>query len=127
MTTPITSIRNLGPATAAWFAKAGITTAEELYALGAHEAYRRWLEADLPPHFIGYYVLEMGLQGRPWNDCKGEEKKALRVKFDALKAEVEASQRGKPPANGNLPRALDRELDALGVIVRGANPPGLPA
>jgi hypothetical protein len=116
MTTPITSIRNLGPATAAYFARAGITTAEELYALGAHEAYRRWLEADLPPHFIGYYVLEMGLQGRPWNDCKGAEKAALRARFDALKAEVAASQRGKPPAQGNLPRALDQALSAMGVL-----------
>ena len=116
MATPITSIRNLGPATAAYFAKAGITTAEDLHALGAHEAYRRWLEADQPPHFIGYYVLAMGLQGRPWNDCKGEEKKALRAKFDALKAEVAASQRGKPPAAGNLPRALEQALSAIGVL-----------
>ena len=116
MTTPITSIRNLGPATAASLAKVGITTAEQLHALGAHEAYRRWLEADLPPHFIGYYVLEMGLQGRPWNDCKGDEKKALRVKFDALKAEVAASQHGKPPEHGNLPRALDQALAVIGVL-----------
>jgi hypothetical protein len=28
----------------------------------------------------------MALQGRPWNDCKGAEKKALRVTFDAIKA-----------------------------------------
>ena len=116
MSTPLTSIRNLGPATAAAFAKAGITTAEELHALGAHEAYRHWLEADLPPHFIGYYVLTMGLQGRPWTDCKGDEKKALRVRFDALKAEVAASQHGKPPAGGNLPRALDQALSVIGVL-----------
>jgi DNA transformation protein and related proteins len=38
------------------------------------------------PHFIGYYALVMGLQGRRWNDCKGAEKQALRVKFDQLKA-----------------------------------------
>ena len=28
----------------------------------------------------------MALQGRPWNDCKGEEKKALRKSFDKIKA-----------------------------------------
>ena len=27
----------------------------------------------------------MALQGRPWNDCKGKEKVALRVRFDAIK------------------------------------------
>jgi hypothetical protein len=38
------------------------------------------------PHFIGYYALHMALQGRPWNDCKGAEKDALRTRFDALLA-----------------------------------------
>jgi hypothetical protein len=28
----------------------------------------------------------MALQGRPWNDCKGDEKKAFRFTFDAMKA-----------------------------------------
>lgn len=106
--TAISSIRNLGPATEAAFAKAGITTAEELQELGAHEAYRRWLQAGLPPHFIGYYVLVMALQGRPWNDCKGEEKKALRARFDALVAETNAKGRSQ----------LEAALDFFGVIAR---------
>jgi DNA transformation protein len=55
--------------------------------MGADAAYARMLRAGSKPHFIGYYVLVMGLMGRPWNDCKGAEKAALRVKFDALKAE----------------------------------------
>ncbi len=104
--TPISSIRNLGPATEAAFAKAGIHSAEDLRALGAHEAYRRWLEAGLAPHFIGYYVLHMGLQGRPWNDCKGEEKKALRKMFDALVSEAKPS----------FSTELEKHLNALGVI-----------
>ncbi len=108
MPTPISAIRNLGPATATAFAKAGITSAEDLHALGAHEAHRRWLEAGLPPHFIGYYVLHMGLQGRPWNDCKGDEKKALRLRFDALVAETRSQ------GNSELMKALD----FLGVISR---------
>ncbi len=102
MPNPISSIRNLGPATEAQFAMAGITTAEQLYALGAHEAYRQWLLAGLPKHFIGYYVLEMALQGRPWNDCKGDEKKALRVKFDTLVREVSADDRSELEAALNL-------------------------
>ncbi len=67
-------------------AKAGIPDAETLQKLGADEAYSRLLRNGTKPHFIGYYVLVMGLQGRPWNDCKGEEKKALRKRFDAIKA-----------------------------------------
>ncbi len=88
MTTPISSIRNLGPAYEESCAKIGITSAEQLRDLGADETYRRLLQSGTKPHFIGYYVLVMALQGRPWNDCKGEEKKALRVTFDQLKAEA---------------------------------------
>ena len=82
----ISSIRNLGPASEDAYARAGIHSAEQLRALGADDAYAALLRAGERPHFIGYYVLVMGLQGRPWNDCKGAEKEALRVRFDALKA-----------------------------------------
>lgn len=101
----ISSLRNLGPATEAAFLRAGIRTAEELRELGADAAYARLLEAGERPHFIGYYVLHMALQGRPWTDCKGAEKAALRARFDALKA-------------GHFDEGLSRieaALDALGV------------
>ena len=83
-------------------------SAEELREIGADEAYRRLLLSGVRPHFIGYYVLHMGLQGRPWNDCKGEEKKALRVRFDALKAEVARRDDGVPPG-------IEQFLDQIGV------------
>lgn len=112
----ISTIKNLGPASEASFAKAGLTTAEELRSLGAHEAYRRLLLSGQPPHFIGYYVLVMALQGRPWNDCKGAEKAQLRADFDALKAEVETAAFAAPPKAGTLPRPLDQALRQIGVI-----------
>lgn len=83
----ISTIPNLGPASQAAFINAGIRTAEALREIGADAAYKRLLESGTRPHFIGYYVLHMALQGRPWNDCKGEEKKALRARFDALKSD----------------------------------------
>jgi len=83
---PVSSIRNLGPAMETALGKVGITTAESLHDIGADAAYARLLAAGERPHFIGYYVLVMALQGRPWNDCKGAEKIALRLRFDALKA-----------------------------------------
>ncbi|TGD45451.1 competence protein TfoX [Pseudotabrizicola sediminis] len=86
MSDPVSSIPNLGPASELAFAKAGIHTATELRALGADAACRRLLLSGSAAHFIGYYVLVMGLQGRPWNDCKGAEKVALRKRFDAIKA-----------------------------------------
>ncbi|MCY4180691.1 MAG: competence protein TfoX, partial [Litoreibacter sp.] len=48
------------------------------------------------------------LQGRPWNDCKGAEKAALRETFDALKAQH---------YNSDL-SAFEAQLDAIGVGLR---------
>ena len=111
MSSPISSIPNLGPASELAFQRAGITSAEEVRELGADEAYRRLLDSGSRPHFIGYYVLVMGLQGRPWNDCKGEEKKTLRKRFDTLCAGFNRS---------DAKHRADREqmLSFLGVIER---------
>ena len=112
MPTPVSSIRNLGPATEAAFARAGITSAEDLRAMGADAAYLRLLQSGGQPHFIGYYVLVMALQGRPWNDCKGDEKTALRARFDALKSSRHGDENDKGRSE------LEAALDRLGVIER---------
>ncbi|WP_299702579.1 TfoX/Sxy family protein [uncultured Tateyamaria sp.] len=108
MSDPVSSIRNLGPAMDAACAKAGIPDADTLRTLGADDAYARLLRSGIRPHFIGYYVLVMGLQGRPWNDCKGEEKKALRKRFDAIKAQ--AFDKGLSD--------FERTLNEIGVIAK---------
>ena len=127
MPTPISSIRNLGPATEAQFAKAGITSAEALTALGAHEAYRKWLQAGLAPHFIGYYVLEMALQGRPWNDCKGDEKKSLRMRFDQLVMETSTRDRTDLEAALNMlgvrPKILKLKNAPAGAFLQPGDEP----
>jgi DNA transformation protein len=109
---PVTAIPNVGPATAAAFARAGITTAEQLRALGADAAYAALLRVGERPHFIGYYVLVMGLQGRPWNDCHGAEKAALRARFDALKA----AQAG---ASEGVPTGIESILNRIGLVPGG--------
>ncbi len=83
----VTTIKNIGPAFEQSLTRAGITSAEQLRELGADAAYGKLLETGSKPHFIGYYVLVMALQGRPWNDCKGQEKKDLRKRFDAIKSQ----------------------------------------
>lgn len=108
--TPLTEIRNIGPALAEAFETAGIPDAETLRDLGTDAAYEQLLRAGTRPHFIGYYVIEMGLQGRPWNDCKGKEKDALRARFDAIKARV---SQGAP-----APTAIERLLDEIGTGLR---------
>ena len=108
MTQPVSTIRNLGPASEAEFARAGITSAEALRALGADEAYTRLIASGTRPHFIGYYALVMGLQGRPWNDCKGAEKAALRTRFDQIKS----------TATRDIPPGIETELDRMGLGLR---------
>ena len=102
----LTSIRNIGPAQAEALKSVGIKTAEQLRDIGADAAYSRLLAAGTRPHFIMYYVLHMALQGRPWNDCKGEEKKALRKQFDALKAQNFDEDRSE----------LEEFLNRIGVV-----------
>ncbi|WP_438956201.1 TfoX/Sxy family protein [Cognatiyoonia sp.] len=104
--TELISIRNIGPTFADALTAVGIKTAEELRALGADVAYCKLLEGGTKPHFIGYYVLHMALQGRPWNDCKGEEKKKLRKRFDTLKAKHFDQDQSE----------FERILDQIGVV-----------
>ncbi|GGH56208.1 competence protein TfoX [Frigidibacter albus] len=104
---PVSAIPNLGPAAEADFARIGITSAEALIALGADAAYARLLAGGTRPHFIMYYALVMGLQGRPWNDCRGTEKDALRARFDKIKAAAAPNDKGRSQ--------LEAALDALGV------------
>ena len=108
MAEPVESIPNLGPAMAAAFARAGIADAETVRALGADAAYARLIATGERPHFIAYYALVMGLMGRPWNDCRGAEKAALRARFDALVA-------GGRQQGG---AGIDRALAEIGVIPR---------
>lgn len=107
MKNPVSSIRNLGPASDKSFARAGIYDAETLREIGADAAYTKLLATGERPHFIGYYALVMGLQGRPWNDCQGAEKAELRLRFDALKAQA------KPR---NFDSKIEQILDRIGII-----------
>lgn len=106
MDSDLTGIANIGPATARALVAAGIPDAAALRRTGAHEAYRVLLAAGSRPHFIAYYVLVMGLQGRPWNDCRGAEKAELRRRFDDLVASMRHT---------GTPSAIEAELDRIGL------------
>jgi len=110
---PVSSIRNLGPAVEAACARAGIVSADALRDLGPDAAYAMLIAAGTRPHFIGYYAMVMGLQGRPWNDCQGAQKAALRGRFDRIKSAAQSSDIKK---KGRTP--MDAALDQIGVIRR---------
>ena len=97
------------------FARAGVHSADEVRTMGSDAAYACLIASGMRPHFIGYYALVMGLQGRPWNDARGDEKVALRARFDAIKAMTKPA----PHKVGFLPRDIEQALDAIGVRSRG--------
>jgi hypothetical protein len=69
----------------------------------------RLLQSGSRPHFIAYYALVMGLQGRSWNDLDATEKAALRIRFNALKAQV---------TTPSAPAGIEVVLDKIGVGTR---------
>lgn len=107
--TALTTIRNIGPAIEKEFLNAGITSAEQLRNMGVDAAYAQLLQSGTRPHFIGYYILHMGLQGRPWNDCKSDEKKELRQRFDKIVAENKQQN----------DMGIEKILDEIGIGLRG--------
>ena len=111
MAEALSTIRNIGPALESAFQCAGINDAETLREIGADAGYLRLLNSGVRPHFIGYYVIVMGLQGRPWNDCQGQEKRDLRARFDALKAQA-------TPNSAAAETEFEKILDRIGVVER---------
>jgi DNA transformation protein len=77
-------LRNLGPKSTRWLASVGIVTMDDLYELGAVEAYRRVKAAY--PQQVSLNML-WGLQGAlldlPWNELPPEMKKKLLEELDS--------------------------------------------
>jgi DNA transformation protein len=57
MSSPVSSIRNLGPAFEQACTRAGITSAEALRVLGADAAYAMLLQSGTKPHFLAITYL----------------------------------------------------------------------
>ncbi|MCR9086702.1 MAG: TfoX/Sxy family protein [Rhodobacteraceae bacterium] len=108
---PITTIRNLGPAMAAQFARADIHDADTVRELGADAAYARLLAAGHRAHFMAFTALVLGLQGRGFRDLDPSEKPPLRARFDAIKDAAGPSD----PATD-----VDAALAEIGVLPRKA-------
>ncbi len=113
----LTSITNIGPATARSLIAAGVEDAAMLRKIGADAAYRALIANGERPHFIGYYVLHMALQGRPWNDCRGAEKAKFRVQFDALVADCRHLSGPE-----ELPRDLAIAFNVIGLTRANTGP-----
>ncbi|WP_372870473.1 TfoX/Sxy family protein [Shewanella sp.] len=81
--TAITNAANLGPKSAQWLAKIGITELEQVRALGSIEVMLRLKGAGIPVSLNLLYALEGALEGRHWQEIKCERKAELIVMWDA--------------------------------------------
>ena len=72
-------LRNIGPTTSGWLADIGVSSLEELDALGSLEAYRR-LKAAHPARvtIVALYALEAALLDIPWTNLPLDMRERLR-------------------------------------------------
>lgn len=75
----LTSLRNIGPKSAAWLESVGINSVNELFDIGVEEAYRK-VRAAYPDRVSlnMLYALQGALLDLPWNELPEEMKSQLR-------------------------------------------------
>lgn len=75
----LTSLRNIGPKSAAWLESVGINSVNELFDIGVEGAYRK-VHAAYPDRVSlnMLYALQGALLDLPWNELPEEMKSQLR-------------------------------------------------
>lgn len=96
--TAIKDAANLGPKSALWLAKIGITELEQVAAIGSIEVMLRLRRAGLPVSLNMLYALEGALAGCHWQQVKRERRGELVLLWDAALAH-EAAVKQKPSSN----------------------------
>jgi DNA transformation protein len=79
----IAALPNLGPASAAMLAEAGIASPEALRALGAVEAYRRVRARNPRASLNLLWALEGALTQRSWQAVARDDRLSLLLQLDA--------------------------------------------
>jgi DNA transformation protein len=81
--TTLAALPNLGPASAAMLARAGIASPEALRVLGAVEAYRRVREQNPRASLNLLWALEGALTQRSWQTVARDDRLSLLLQLDA--------------------------------------------
>lgn len=75
----LTSLRNIGPKSAAWLESVGIKSTDELFNIGVEQAYRRVRSAYPDQVSLNMlYALQGALLDIPWNELPEDLKSQLR-------------------------------------------------
>lgn len=93
----LVAVPNLGPRSVEVLAAAGITSLEQLQALGAVRAFVRARSCSDGVSLNLLWALEGALTGRPWQDVAQRDRASLLMALeDVVRAEADASRRLKP-------------------------------
>ena len=76
---------NLGAASAEWLRQVGISTLEDLTALGSARAYVRVQKLNVKPSLNLLYALEGAIRGSHWLEVKRNSKTELLAMLDSVK------------------------------------------
>lgn len=75
----LTSLRNIGPKSAAWLESVSIKSTDELFNIGVEQAYRRVRSAYPDQVSLNMlYALQGALLDIPWNELPEDMKSRLR-------------------------------------------------
>lgn len=85
---PLESLKNLGPASAAWLREAGIHTREQLARLGPVEAFLRVQQTGRQPSVNLLYAMAGALAGCRWDRLPEGTRGALLMELDAREADA---------------------------------------
>ena len=80
----IDSLRNLGPASAAWLREAGVETVEDLERLGAVVAYRLVKRRQPKASLNFLWALAAGLDDLDWRELSAGRKASLKAELGGL-------------------------------------------
>lgn len=78
-------IKNFGPYMVKIMNLIGIYSREELMASDYKTIKRNLINAGIQPHLNIFYSIEMGLQGKSWNEIISNEKKEIQKILENVK------------------------------------------
>lgn len=81
----LTELVNIGKYAEDKLQRVGITSAEELIAIGSFEAFKRVRNIDPGACLSMFSALEGAVQGVRWHELSPEIKKRLKSEYDSLK------------------------------------------
>ena len=106
-----TTLRNIGPKSAAWLRQVGLRSAQDLAAIGAVQAFAKIRRAGFKPSLNLLYSLEGALLDCHWHDVPEQRRQQLLAELEVITAAL-PPPRGRPLAGPVTTEFHHQEHDA---------------